>query len=280
MFFNLREVPGLKKKPSTSELLDWLKLLLAEDIPPEALQEQRQEGADPAAARRAAQERAGRAPVRARRVHGAQRALGAAAMAFIEPVTLDGAHATLEPLAREHEAGAQGRGGRRRAVAALVHERSGAGQDGGVDRRRRSRCARAWARCRSSCATTRPATIVGMHALLQRRRREPAARDRPHLVREARAAHGDQHRVQAPAADARVRDARTASPSSSARTSSTSPSRAAIARLGAKQDGILRNHQILPDGTLRDTVVFSIIAQRMAGGEAATSLWRMTRPRT
>jgi MoxR-like ATPase len=37
VFFELREVPGLKKKPSTSELLDWLKLLLAEDIPPEAL---------------------------------------------------------------------------------------------------------------------------------------------------------------------------------------------------------------------------------------------------
>jgi MoxR-like ATPase len=37
VFFSLREVPGLKKKPSTSELLDWLKLLLAEDIPPEAL---------------------------------------------------------------------------------------------------------------------------------------------------------------------------------------------------------------------------------------------------
>jgi MoxR-like ATPase len=36
-FYRLREVPGLKKKPSTSELLDWLKLLLAEDIPPEAL---------------------------------------------------------------------------------------------------------------------------------------------------------------------------------------------------------------------------------------------------
>ena len=41
VFFNLRDIPGLKKKPSTSELLDWLKLLLAEDIPPEAL---RQEG--------------------------------------------------------------------------------------------------------------------------------------------------------------------------------------------------------------------------------------------
>src|ERR1700738_946073 len=38
-FFELREVPGLKKKPSTSELLDWLKLLLAEDIDPAALRE-------------------------------------------------------------------------------------------------------------------------------------------------------------------------------------------------------------------------------------------------
>jgi MoxR-like ATPase len=37
VFFALRDVPGLKKKPSTSEFLDWLKLLLAEDIPPEAL---------------------------------------------------------------------------------------------------------------------------------------------------------------------------------------------------------------------------------------------------
>jgi MoxR-like ATPase len=36
-FFEVREVPGLKKKPSTSELLDWIKLLVAEDIPAEAL---------------------------------------------------------------------------------------------------------------------------------------------------------------------------------------------------------------------------------------------------
>ncbi|RUQ37806.1 MAG: MoxR family ATPase [Candidatus Competibacteraceae bacterium] len=36
-FFEIREVPGLKKRPSTSELLDWIKLLVAEDIPPEAL---------------------------------------------------------------------------------------------------------------------------------------------------------------------------------------------------------------------------------------------------
>jgi MoxR-like ATPase len=43
VFFDIREVPGLKKKPSTSELLDWLKLLMAEDIPPETLR-----GRDPA----------------------------------------------------------------------------------------------------------------------------------------------------------------------------------------------------------------------------------------
>ena len=38
-FYNVRDTPGLKKKPSTSELLDWLKLLLVEDIDPETLKE-------------------------------------------------------------------------------------------------------------------------------------------------------------------------------------------------------------------------------------------------
>lgn len=37
VFFDIRDMPGLKKKPSTSELLDWIKLLVAEDIPEEAL---------------------------------------------------------------------------------------------------------------------------------------------------------------------------------------------------------------------------------------------------
>ena len=39
IFYEVREVPGLKKKPSTSELLDWLKLLLSEDIPEDILSE-------------------------------------------------------------------------------------------------------------------------------------------------------------------------------------------------------------------------------------------------
>jgi len=37
IFFDVRKVPGLKKKPSTSELIDWLKLLMADDIPDEIL---------------------------------------------------------------------------------------------------------------------------------------------------------------------------------------------------------------------------------------------------
>jgi MoxR-like ATPase len=39
IFYEIRDVPGLKKKPSTSELLDWIKLLMVEDIPPEILRQ-------------------------------------------------------------------------------------------------------------------------------------------------------------------------------------------------------------------------------------------------
>ena len=39
VFFDVRSIPGLKKKPSTSELLDWLKLLMADDIPDEILKD-------------------------------------------------------------------------------------------------------------------------------------------------------------------------------------------------------------------------------------------------
>jgi MoxR-like ATPase len=44
LFFNLREVPGLKKKPSTSELLDWLRLLLTEDVSASQLKQSQQSG--------------------------------------------------------------------------------------------------------------------------------------------------------------------------------------------------------------------------------------------
>jgi RimJ/RimL family protein N-acetyltransferase len=55
-------------------------------------------------------------------------------------------------------------------------------------------------------------------------------------------------------------------------------SRAAIARLGAKQDGVLRNHQISPNGTLRDTVVFSIIQSEWPTVKAHLR-WMLKKPR-
>ncbi|MGI9316196.1 MAG: AAA family ATPase [bacterium] len=47
VFFEVREIPGLKKRPSTSELIDWLKLLMSDDIPDEVLQQRDQRKAIP-----------------------------------------------------------------------------------------------------------------------------------------------------------------------------------------------------------------------------------------
>ena len=47
MFFQLRDVPGLKKRPSTSELIDWLKLLMSDDIPDDILSNRDQSKAIP-----------------------------------------------------------------------------------------------------------------------------------------------------------------------------------------------------------------------------------------
>jgi RimJ/RimL family protein N-acetyltransferase len=57
-------------------------------------------------------------------------------------------------------------------------------------------------------------------------------------------------------------------------------SRRGIERLGAKQDGILRNHQIAPNGTLRDTVVFSIIASEWPTAKAHLTFQLNEKPRT
>ena len=107
VFFNLRDVPGLEEEAVDVGAARLAEAAAGRGHSAGGAAQQRQEGADPAAARRAAQERAGRPPVRARRVHGADRTLSAgrgAGMRFVEPVTLEGRHATLLPLAREHEA--------------------------------------------------------------------------------------------------------------------------------------------------------------------------------
>ena len=72
LFYEIREVPGMKKKPSTSELLDWLKLLMVEDIGPEILRERDPKKLIPplhGALIKNEQD----APVRAAGVHGAAR---------------------------------------------------------------------------------------------------------------------------------------------------------------------------------------------------------------
>ena len=71
VFFQVRDVPGLKKKPATSELLDWLKLLMVEDLPVEALRTNEKHLVIPPLVWRAAEERAGCASVRASGISGA-----------------------------------------------------------------------------------------------------------------------------------------------------------------------------------------------------------------
>ena len=176
---------------------------------------------------------------------------------FIEPVTLKGRHATLEPLAREHEQGL------RRAA-----------QDGEL-----------WRLWYTSVA---PPEKMGEYiaTALDMRERSGAM---PFVVRDN--ASGDvvgcTRYFNVDAANRRLEIGHTWYAKGAQRTAINTEckllllthafeklaciavefrthwfnqaSREAIARLGAKQDGVLRNHQLMPDGSKRDTVVFSII---------------------
>ncbi len=179
-------------------------------------------------------------------------------MAFVDPVTLEGRHVRLEPLAREHEAAV-------RAAAA----------DGELWR--------LW-------YTSVPApdkTVAWIDAALDMRARLGAM---PLVVRETATGDivGATRYFNVEAAHRRLEIGHTWYAKRVQRTAVNTEckllmlthafetldciavefrthffnfqSREAIARLGAKQDGILRNHQIQPDGSRRDTVVFSIIA--------------------
>ncbi len=178
-------------------------------------------------------------------------------MAFIEPVTLKGAHATLEPLRREHEAAlakaaddgevwrlwytsvaAPDKMGGYIATALDVRERLGgmpfvvrdnrSGELVGCTRyfnvdaaNRRLEIGHTWyaQRAQRTAINTECKLLLLTHAF--EKLRCIAVEFRTHWFNHA--------------------------------------SRAAISRLGAKQDAVLRNHQISPDGSYRDTVVFSII---------------------
>jgi len=177
-------------------------------------------------------------------------------VAFVEPVTLKGRHATLEPLTREHEEGL------RRAA-----------EDGELWR--------LW-------YTSVPApdkTAAYIDAALDMRERDGAM---PFVVRDAAGETvGCTRYFHVDAANRRLEIGYTWYARRAQRTALNTEckrmllghaferlgciavefrthwfnhaSRAAILRLGAKQDGVLRNHQISADGSYRDTVVFSII---------------------
>ena len=179
-------------------------------------------------------------------------------MAFVEPVSLRGTHVTLEPLAREHEAGLK-------AAAA----------DGEL-----------WGLWYTSVPTP-DKTLEWIDAALAMRDnlgalpfavREPTSGD---IVGGTRYFNVDPvhrrleightwyaKRVQRTALNTEAKllllthaFETLACIAVEFRTSYFNfASREAIARLGAKQDGILRSHQLAPNGTLRDTVVYSIIA--------------------
>jgi len=178
-------------------------------------------------------------------------------MRFVEPVTLAGRHATLEPLARGHAA----------ALAA-------AAADGELWR--------LWYTSIPAPATT----AAWIDAALAMRERQGAM---PFVVRDNATGEvvGSTRYFNVEAAHRRLEIGHTWYAQRVQRTAINTeckllllahafetldciavefrtsffnfPSRRAIERLGAKQDGILRSHQLLPDGSLRDTVVFSII---------------------
>jgi N-acetyltransferase len=178
-------------------------------------------------------------------------------VAFIEPVTLKGVHATLEPLAREHEAGLKRAAG-----------------DGEL-----------WRLWYTSVAAPEKMAEYIATALDVRER----LGGMPFVVRENATAEivGCTRYFNVDAPNRRLEIGHTWYARSVQRTAINTEckllllthafeklrciavefrthwfnqaSRAAIARLGAKQDAVLRNHQISPDGSYRDTVVFSII---------------------
>ena len=178
---------------------------------------------------------------------------------FTEPVVLSGTHAVLEPMARAHAAGLRAACAdgelwtlwytsvpRPEAVDAYVDTALALRDEGKALPVRRARA--------------RERRHRRQHALHERRgRRTGGWRSAPRGTRE---------RVQRTAINTECKRLLLAHAFETLdciavefRTSwFNHASQRAIERLGAKRDGVLRNHMILPDGTLRDTVVYSILA--------------------
>ena len=176
---------------------------------------------------------------------------------FVEPVTLSGAHATLEPLAREHlgavrAAAADGELWKLWYTSVPAPEATAAWLEAALEMRERQGALPFVVRSKASgeiVGSTRYFNVDTAHRRLEightwyaKRAQRSAVNTECKLLLLTHAFEA----LDCIAVEFRTHFFNFAS-------------RAAIARLGAKQDGILRNHQIMPDGTRRDTVVFSVI---------------------
>ena len=196
-------------------------------------------------------------------------------MAFIEPITLEGKHVRIEPLAREHETGlkaaaADGELWRLWYTSVPTPEKTGEWIDAALDMRTKLGALPFVVRKPDGdiVGSTRYFNVDAVNRRLEIGHTWYAKRvQRTALNSEAKLlllAHAFE-KLNCIAVEFRTSFFNFAS-------------RGAIARLGAKQDGILRHHQVLPDGSFRDTVVFSIIAVEWAAVKK-NLLWHLTRPR-
>jgi RimJ/RimL family protein N-acetyltransferase len=176
---------------------------------------------------------------------------------FIDPVTLRGTHVTLEPLSREHEDGiraaaADGELWQLWYTSVPAPDRTAAWLDAALDMRERLGALPFAVRHNGSgdiVGSTRYFNVDAANRRLEightwyaRRVQRTAVNTECKLLLLTHAFEA----LGCIAVEFRTHWFNHAS-------------RAAIARLGAKQDGVLRSHQIMPDGSRRDTVVFSII---------------------
>ena len=178
-------------------------------------------------------------------------------MCFVEPVTLSGRHATLEPLAREHEAAvraaaADGELWRLWYTGVPAPDKTAAWIDAALAMRANLGAMPFAIRDNASgdiVGSTRCFNVEAAHRRLE-------IGHTWHAKRAQRTAINTECKLLLLAHAFETLDCIAVE----FRTNFFNfQSRQAIERLGAKQDGILRNHQLTPDGTLRDTVVFSII---------------------
>jgi RimJ/RimL family protein N-acetyltransferase len=198
-------------------------------------------------------------------------------VAFVEPVTLVGSHVRLEPLAREHEAGlkaaaADGELWQLWYTSVPVPEKTLEWIDAALDMRAKLGAMPLVVREASTgdvVGCTRYFNVEAAHRRLEIGHTWYAKRvQRTALNTEAKLLLL-RHAFET--LDCIAVEFRTSF--------FNFASREAIARLGAKQDGILRHHQLLPDGSLRDTVVFSIVAPEWPAVKK-NLVWRLARSRS